>query len=161
MKIWNYNFPPIGFEGWAKIILREDGFFAAVSDYGNYAYLWTHHGEDDFRKFFLKVNSDYIMSKLNPKKEINIVKSFENIKQYILRNRRERSYNAYKARSVWNEVFEYEYDDDWDGFCRHSEHINEPWEFTIHEYPSDVRAFAENIVCKRLRNILSEELEKK
>ncbi len=53
MKVHQYSLPSIKGDGWAEIMIREDGFFAAVSDYGDYAFFWKHHGKDDVRKFFI------------------------------------------------------------------------------------------------------------
>lgn len=51
-------------EGWAKVVIDTDcGFFATVSDFGNYAYLWTHPG-CEFRKFLIGLEPDYLHSKL-------------------------------------------------------------------------------------------------
>ena len=51
-------------EGYAYIVIDTDtGFFATVSDYGNYAYLWTHPG-CEFRKFLIGLEPDYLHGKL-------------------------------------------------------------------------------------------------
>jgi hypothetical protein len=51
-------------EGWAKIVIDTDcGFFAAVSDFGNYANIWTHPGSE-FRKFLIGCSPDYFQGKL-------------------------------------------------------------------------------------------------
>ena len=53
---------PLG--GWAIIVLdTEIGFFATVSDYGNYSYVWSSPG-GEFRKFLCGVHTDYLYGKL-------------------------------------------------------------------------------------------------
>jgi len=51
-------------EGYAHIVIdTKKGFFATVSDWGNYAYLWTHPGAE-FRKFLIGLEPDYLLGKL-------------------------------------------------------------------------------------------------
>jgi hypothetical protein len=151
------------------IIVCDDGFFAAVSDYGNYAYRWTHHGCDDFRKFFLKCNPEYLQGKL-AEKELSVEKSFRQVKDELLETRRyavrkqppftlgERT----RARECWEHIKYYEAYNDWDGFVRDSDtykYFDEPWQFAVGEYPSDIREFTETTICKRLRALIQAELE--
>lgn len=37
---------------WATVILTSDGIFTAVSDYGEFGYVWRATGREDFREFF-------------------------------------------------------------------------------------------------------------
>lgn len=49
---------------WAIIVIdTARGFFSAVSDHGNYSYLWTHPGME-FRKFLVQCDLDYVYGKL-------------------------------------------------------------------------------------------------
>lgn len=54
IKLYRYDLPNVDGEGWAIIVLGSDGFFSAVSDYGNYGHYWSAHGTDDFRQFVLR-----------------------------------------------------------------------------------------------------------
>lgn len=68
--VWQYDFSAALDAGWGTFILRSDGYFSAVTDYGNYVYRWPYHGYEDFRSFWI-VNRwaypDYVISKLtNP-----------------------------------------------------------------------------------------------
>jgi hypothetical protein len=59
-----YTLPSIKHEGWAYIVIdTEIGFFSAVSDWGNYAFLWSNPG-CEFREFLTQLNPDYLHSKL-------------------------------------------------------------------------------------------------
>lgn len=59
-----YKLPSIKGEGWAHISLNtETGFFATVSDWGNYAYIWTAPG-GEFRAFLMGLQPDYLYGKL-------------------------------------------------------------------------------------------------
>ena len=63
-----YHFSSIQGEGWATFVIGSDGYFSAVSDYGNYSYYWPHHGCTDFRQFLVRAprDWDYFAKKLNP-----------------------------------------------------------------------------------------------
>lgn len=59
-----YKLPSIKGEGWAHISINtETGFFATVSDWGNYSFLWTAPG-GEFRAFLMKLQPDYLYGKL-------------------------------------------------------------------------------------------------
>jgi hypothetical protein len=59
-----YRLPSVKGGGWAFIVIdTEIGYFSTVSDYGNYAYIWTAPGED-FRKFLIGLSVDYLRGKL-------------------------------------------------------------------------------------------------
>jgi hypothetical protein len=59
-----YTLPSIKGEGWAHIMLNtETGFFATVSDWGSYSYIWTAPG-GEFRAFLMKLQPDYLYGKL-------------------------------------------------------------------------------------------------
>jgi hypothetical protein len=59
-----YKLPSIKGEGWAHITINtETGFFATVSDWGNYAYIWTDPG-GEFRAFLTRLQPDYLYGKL-------------------------------------------------------------------------------------------------
>lgn len=161
-KVWQYDMPnhKPG-EGWAKVMLREDGFFSAVSDYGNYSYMWFAHGEDDFRKFFLRVDWDYIVRKLNPERITNSVESFKNVKNALLELRRAGGMSKEKAREALEHIQQFN-GRDWDEFVRDPDtydYFPEAWEFTVTEYHADVVAFAKIIVCRRLRALIQIELD--
>lgn len=47
-----------------RVILTSDGSFMSITDWGNYNYLWDSTGCDDFRKFLLKLNTDYFGTKM-------------------------------------------------------------------------------------------------
>ena len=63
-----YEVKPVASGGdWAVIVLdTERGFLGIASDRGNYAFMWSHTGEDDFRSFLigLEDSPDYLLGKL-------------------------------------------------------------------------------------------------
>lgn len=51
-------------EGWAILVIdTEIGFFATISAWGNYAYLWSNPGKE-FRSFLMGLDNDYLCKKL-------------------------------------------------------------------------------------------------
>lgn len=47
----------------AHVLISDDGMFAAVSGWGNYAYKWPAFGKD-FREFLLNINNFYFADKM-------------------------------------------------------------------------------------------------
>jgi hypothetical protein len=65
VKTWYYALPSGKDMEWAEIVITSTGMFAAVSDWGDYAYVWRHTGCKDVREFFAgKVDGDYFARKL-------------------------------------------------------------------------------------------------
>ena len=58
-----YVLPSVKGEGWAIFVIGSDGYFSAVSDWGNYAYIWTHPG-CEFRKFLSRCDTHYVWTKI-------------------------------------------------------------------------------------------------
>lgn len=112
IKIWRYSLPSEKGEGWAVIHMDSKGFFATCSDYGNYAYHWSSWGEKDFRHFVIEMTKDpdYIGNKLNHEKwyKHNDDETVKNIKQEIIRRRREERIDKDEARDHWDDLDYYE-----------------------------------------------------
>ena len=47
-----------------QIVLTSDGMFASVTDWGNLSYAWRSTSEEDFRKFIIRLDTDYFAGKL-------------------------------------------------------------------------------------------------
>lgn len=59
-----YYLPSDQMEGYAWIVLDLSvGYFSTVSDYGSYAFRWSHPG-GEFRRFLMLLQPDYLFSKL-------------------------------------------------------------------------------------------------
>lgn len=84
-------------EGWGIFLIDDRGFFAVVSDWGNYAYMWTAPGQE-FRKFLCQLNADYLCIKLAPQLVYDGEKTEQRIRRHILRCRRERRIDRETAR---------------------------------------------------------------
>jgi len=47
-----------------QVVLTSDGFFASVTDWGNFSYTWRHTGHEDFRQFLIGLNVPYFGDKM-------------------------------------------------------------------------------------------------
>lgn len=166
-KVWQYKIPNTNREGWASIMLREDGFFAAVSDYGNYAYYWGCTGCEDVREFFLGAHRDwdYFAGKFNPRKTIDDEKSFENLKRHLLEEQQELKESdelcvEEHLAEIDEKLQHLETFSDWDSFLHDDgtpELFEEPWEWGVLAYDPDVVSFAKKVM-PRLEQLIRAEL---
>ena len=106
VKLWRYYIPSEGIEGWAEIVITSTGFFAAVSDFGNYAYAWRDAGCNDVRKFFINAhkNWDYFAHKLGGEhsQDYDDVATLKNVKEHLLELRRRKRLTCELARDEWD-----------------------------------------------------------
>lgn len=176
VKLFRYYLKSEKGEGWALIVLSNDGYFSAVSDYGNYSFWWSHHGMPDFRLFLLRAERDwdYFAGKLSHGKVYDGEKTYENVKRYILECRLEqgREENAGRvctgqwtrefAREEWgrlhDDVEEVRTIADYTRWLERTE-ILEAWHIYAYaeSYPGDVKAFCQKTL-PRLGRILKEDL---
>ena len=162
IKIWRYTLPPTdNIEGWGIFLLDSTGMFAAVTDYGNYAFRWTHYGEKDFRKFVadLDRSPDYLLSKVAPHgKEYDSDKTIKGIKEHIIEYRREGCYTKEQAREEWNLINDDELSTLYEfHLWLDKTNIDEAYEFQVESYPFDCIAFATKLI-PRLAGVLRSEL---
>lgn len=75
MTFHHYCLPSVKHEGWAEVVIGDNGFFASVSDYGNYAFRWTDWGDKSFLDFFCGLEADYVRCKLDPSKHFDLDKT--------------------------------------------------------------------------------------
>ena len=178
VKLWRYDLPSVSekelkeselpflkgqlCQGWATIIVGSDGFFAAVSDYGNYAFRWGSPGVDDFRKFLLlaEQSPDYFISKLSPHPyPYDGQKTLAAVKAYLLQERRNGNLDKETAREEWGLLEENEDLNNemvfWD-WCRATS-IEEAHDFGEYPAPHDVTCFV-TITMRRLCVLLRQEL---
>lgn len=154
---WRYVLPTAKHDGWAIFALSSDGFFACVSDRGNYAYYWPNHGCSDFREFFLKASAEwsYFAKKLHPRKEYDEDLTIQSVKEQILWCRRDESFTRDKARTEWELLGELAAEgfDAWLGQTT----LLDAYEYYCESYPSDVQHFCK-VTMGRLADVLRAEL---
>lgn len=168
-KFWKYYVPSIdGIEGWGIFILDSTGMFSCVTDYGNYAFNWTHHGMNDFREFFARDKGfDYHVNKLyrigaQGELEFQPEETIKNVKQSILESRWEDHMSEETARQEWDLLD----DIDWDnGLLSQQEwydrtDLTDAYEYFVYDYPPRVKGLRDKLLprfAKMLRDELSKE----
>jgi len=153
LKISRYGF------GWAEIHLGSRGQFMAISDYGNYGYVWSSVGGDPsqpylerFCRFLIGVESSpsYFAEKLNPTMVYDPESTLKLIKEHILSARKDGTWEREEAREEWELLknfnsLESKYD-----FERWMEEtrFGEPWELGSTQLEGQVVAFVNEIMIK-------------
>ncbi len=66
-----YRLHSTGHEGWAIIVIGSDGYFSAVSDWGNYAYIWGSMGSA-VREFLVDLEPHYFWTKITHGREAQV-----------------------------------------------------------------------------------------
>ncbi|WP_223643979.1 hypothetical protein [Corallococcus sp. EGB] len=144
----------------ADVILRSDGFFATVSDWGSYAFRWTAAG-GEFRAFVaqLERQDDYVCSKLESRDWWDGSRTLKRIREHVLTSRRDGTYSKEKAAEAWESLSDAlgawsrrdarDYDeiaiDQFSVWCTNTS-VSAPYEFAAYDYPPDVRGFCENVM---------------
>lgn len=161
IQLWRYAFPSRKGEGWAIFVLGSDGYFSVVSDFGNYSYIWSSIGCDDFREFLLEIESGYLLGKISRQTEWQGEEVLKSVKQYILEHRRDGSYTREEAREEWDllqEVNDFYAEGDFQEWYFHSgSKIQDAYEFSRKDYPTEARNFCTQVM-PRLREVLKAEL---
>lgn len=57
--------------GWAILVIGSDGYFSAVSDHGNFSYIWSAPGME-FRRFLTRCDPCYFRSKITHCRESEV-----------------------------------------------------------------------------------------
>jgi len=165
--IRRYSLKNEGHSGWAIILIDTDiGFFSTVSDYGNYAYLWSAPGTE-FRRFLLEVEPDYLLSKLLHGRADRL-KIFDGdatkkeILKYIEENEqlgaREKNRQKYEREKELLEERSFDHQSDFEAWQSETL-LDEPWEFGCWVPDPQCTAFCEKVM-PRFQKLLQEELEK-
>ncbi len=128
----------------AEIVISDDGFFATVSDHGNYAYAWKH-AEMEFRSFLVKLDADYLLGKLCGRRSEYVADStLEYVKNAIVSHRRYGSFDKDEARKEWDLLAErndLDAPEDFSAWLSDTS-IVDAFEMAAYDYPRDARAFA-------------------
>jgi hypothetical protein len=149
--------------GWAIVVIGDDGYFSSVSDFGNYAYGWWHHGRESFRHFLIELTDDpgYTYRKLrgalaDPYDDERTLRA---VKDFILEERRSGNWTKERARKEWDLVEYYGLGTDHD-FVRWADEttIDDAWEFGCTKPDAQLWAFCTRVMPK-LAEVLRAELE--
>jgi hypothetical protein len=155
-------------EGWAIIIIDTDiGFFSVVSDWGNYAYLWSSPG-CEFRKFLIGLEVDYLHGKLmqgRPDKEVfDGCSTRASVRGYLIEHNQEvideTGVPWVDFEDEMGRLEESDFDDRsgfdiWLGVTE----IPDAWEFAVTMPEPQCQSFCEQVM-PRFKKLLEEELER-
>jgi hypothetical protein len=164
VKLYRYAIPHVKHEGWAEVVIGSNGYFSTVSDYGDYAFRWTHFGERDFREFFIHLNADYVHHKLDPSTVFDVDSSVANARYAICLARRlqvkgyeidaDAARRAYdEAAHINDEIELHEWFKDWGSY------IDDPCSISCYMPPAQILAFVEKTL-PRIQQAIREELFK-
>lgn len=108
VTVWRYVLRARG--DWAVVLMDSSGIFSAVSSWGAFGYYWPRHGHQDFREFFLGkdvvTSPSYFAGKFRPELVYDEDRTFQRIRERILRSRREGDLSKEKAREEWDHFVE-------------------------------------------------------
>ena len=153
-KIWDYFIPSDKHGNWGKFIIDSTGYFSCVTDYGNYAFQWTAHGDDDFREFLVSLNTDYLLGKLSSGKTVFDERGTRQIiKERIVSMRKDGKYglDATEARYLYDKVDDCSTEHDFEEFFREAkdpdgdDFFRDWWEMFSQCYDYDLQGFAERL----------------
>lgn len=174
VKLWRYYLRGTKQDPWewAEVVLGSEGFFATVSDYGNYSFSWTHFGRTrgvDFRDFFSGLGPDYVHSKISAGsgRVYDPKASAKKAREMICKARRNHYIHARAARDAWNEIDDdYGHLDDafaWNDWALHSvgadllSDFYEIYEFCYSEMPEPQSWMFCTKILPRLQQVLKDE----
>jgi hypothetical protein len=143
----------IGHYDWASVVIGSDGFFAACSSWGGYAYRWGAMGCADAREFFLDKEyaryPDYILSKLCGARDVyDGDATCANVKRAIIEARRHGPRSAEWARREWDLLREHgnlESREDYALWYQETR-IDDAYEHAAYVYPNQAQGFVRNVM---------------
>lgn len=142
---------------WAIALLTEDGIFSVISDFGNYAFKWSHTGCKDFREFFVGLEPGYVQGKLGQgfKKEFQTEKTCQVIREQILQRRKEGELTKERAKnemdlvkSLRNELDYYEW--------TQTTSLRHDHDWAVYDHPSDIQNFCKRVLPKIQKKVAAD-----
>jgi hypothetical protein len=130
-----------------RVVIVDDGYFSAITQYGNYAYGWPNHGERDFRTFLCSLEPDYLCGKLSRADEYDGRATARAVKSKIVGLRRDGYLTKMEARAEWTrldvhgDLYSRE---DFGAWLRETP-IEDAHAYAVVRYPLNVTAFAERL----------------
>jgi hypothetical protein len=128
---------------WHVFVIGSDGYFSTVGSYGNYSYWWSNTGTRDFRLFLIDLDDGYLIGKLHPQREYDGDETEKNIKEHIVRRRREGCMTKEEAREEWNLLKEEDLETrEGFAFWWRETKIDDAHELSCYRHPAQVCGFA-------------------
>lgn len=154
-----YELKPDKEGAWAIVVIDVTrGFFSAVSDHGNYGYLWTHPG-GEFRAFLAKLDLDYAYGKLTHQQRVfDLEASLKAARTAIISRRRDGSIGKAQARTEWDELEDVSSEHDFNSWQQYSS-LDDTHDFYMQRKESECWGFCQKLFT-RFQQVLREELKK-
>jgi len=127
-------------------VISDDGYFSTVSDYGNYAFFWSHAG-DCFRSFLARLDADYLVGKIKPGYVYDGAETLKSVKRRICEERRSLDLTAEEAREEWDLLGEHNDLDESENFAlwMNETKLEDIWELSSSKRDPEAMAFAEQV----------------
>jgi len=161
-----YDIRLVNSSSWAKITLsEEDGSVGIISDYGNWSYLWSHHGCASLKHFLIEIDSWYAWNKLSGKTEFNHDDTVDNLKSILCERVAEGSMEVSKMTELSNELDALDYCYSGDHFCQSVfdsssvvDHVSDIWDYIREDHDQQFMMFFDRL-WKPFMEQLREEIE--
>jgi hypothetical protein len=160
IKLLRYSLPNEKGVGWGIFVIGSDGYFSVISDFGNYAYFWTHAGME-FRKFLTQLDWHYVATKISPVQHgpFDGDRTVQNVKRRILELRRRHSLTKEEADEEWQNAdrgFNSEVDFH---LWLNETTLDDAYELAVRpDFPRNVEDFTK-VLFPRFQKVLKDELE--
>lgn len=143
-----------------RFIITDDGYFSTVSDYGNYAFWWSHAGSC-FRRFLTNIDAGYLLGKISRSSEYDGDRTVKAARRHILEQRKEGGVTKEWAREEWDLINDHSSLDSRESFAMwwQNTKIDCAHEFSVFDFPGDAKAFA-TIAFPAFVKVLVAELER-
>ena len=155
VKLWRYSIPSQDMEGWATVVLGSDGFFAATTEYGDYAHQWPAPAMG-MREFVAQVHPEYLLGKIaHHLMEFDAKATEKRIREHVTKLKGKERAKELELLDECDISEQGKY-----GFTTWCMGTNtcDPCEDEVMVYPADARAFATKTM-PRLAAMIRAELE--
>ena len=124
-------------------VIADDGYFSTVSEWGNYAYYWSHAGAC-FRSALANFDGDYVLNKIARRDVYDGEATGADVRRHILEYRRDGHMTKEEAREEWDLFIEHERLESRECFAwwYRDTKIGDASEFASHDYPSQAKWFS-------------------
>ena len=160
VKHWRYFLPSENGEGYAIIFIDSTGVFSAVSDFGNYGYIWGATGSQSIREFLLDSEKDwhYFAKKLDPKDIVDWDATQKRILDHVKEYRKEGAYPEEFASREVRLLARQPITDEWSFHQWYQDtKLSDAHEYQVRRLSFQVEMFVKKTM-KRLCEILKKEL---
>lgn len=151
-KLWTYYVREAERHGaTGRFMLSSNGLFAAITEFGNYSHQWPVTGfhQEDFRIEILRMEKCYVLQKCfyHQKKEYSGEQSLRDVKETLLKHRRDNGMTKEDARDEWTLLKACNFIETSHDFSIWYDQtsLDDPGEYHRMDYPNDAKRFIERL----------------